>query len=161
MSEPKILTFLFPRSVSTKFSLFLLALRVLFGTLLLLHGIGKWCAYAALSETFPDPLGLGVRFSLLSAILVEVFCSIAFIFGLFYRLCMVPMIFTVGTAFFFVHRADIGAGELAFVYFAVFVAMYLSGPGMFSLDSVIGSLLRHSRKEKQAEIVPLSDVPNQ
>ena len=56
----RILRFLFPTTRYTaRASLFLLALRVLFGVLLLSHGIVKLDDFAALSEVFPDPLGLG------------------------------------------------------------------------------------------------------
>ena len=61
----RILRFLFPTTRYTaRASLFLLALRVLFGVLLLSHGIAKVDDFAALSEVFPDPLGLGSRISL-------------------------------------------------------------------------------------------------
>ena len=54
----RILRFLFPTTRYTaRASLFLLALRVLFGVLLLSHGIAKVDDFAALSEVFPDPLG--------------------------------------------------------------------------------------------------------
>ena len=65
----RILRFLFPTTRYTaRASLFLLALRVLFGVLLLSHGIAKVDDFAALSEVFPDPLGLGSRISLTLAI---------------------------------------------------------------------------------------------
>ena len=58
----RILRFLFPTTRYTaRASLFLLALRVLFGVLLLSHGIAKVDDFAALSEVFPDPVGLGSR----------------------------------------------------------------------------------------------------
>ena len=81
----RILRFLFPTTRYTaRASLFLLALRVLFGVLLLSHGIAKVDDFAALSEVFPDPLGLGSRISLTLAIFGELFCSVGFIVGAFY-----------------------------------------------------------------------------
>ena len=92
----RILRFLFPTTRYTaRASLFLLALRVLFGVLLLSHGIAKVDDFAALSEVFPDPLGLGSRISLTLAIFGELFCSVGFIVGAFYRLALIPMIFTI------------------------------------------------------------------
>ena len=42
--------FLFPaKPVGNAFSLFLLALRILFGVLLLSHGIPKWTNFSAMS----------------------------------------------------------------------------------------------------------------
>ena len=57
-------------------SLFLLALRILFGVLLLSHGIQKWTNFSAMSGSFPDPLGVGSTLSLGLAIFGEVFCSV-------------------------------------------------------------------------------------
>ncbi len=92
--------FLFPsKPEGNAFSLFLLALRILFGVLLLSHGIQKWTNFSAMSGSFPDPLGVGSTLSLGLAIFGEVFCSVGFIFGAFYRLAMIPMIFTMGMAF--------------------------------------------------------------
>ena len=74
--------FLFPaKPVGNAFSLFLLALRILFGVLLLSHGIQKWTNFSAMSESFPDPLGVGSTLSLGLAVFAEVFCSVGFIFG--------------------------------------------------------------------------------
>ena len=87
--------FLFPaKPVGNAFSLFLLALRILFGVLLLSHGIQKWTNFSVMSESFPDPLGVGSTLSLGLAVFGEVFCSVGFIFGAFYRLAMIPMVFT-------------------------------------------------------------------
>ena len=41
--------------------------------------------------------------------------------------------------FFWVHGGSVSGGELAFVYFAVFVLMYLAGPGKYSVDSLLGA----------------------
>ena len=66
--------FLFPaKPVGNAFSLFLLALRILFGVLLLSHGIQKWTNFSAMSESFPDPLGVGSTLSLGLAVFAEVF----------------------------------------------------------------------------------------
>ena len=68
--------FLFPaKPVGNAFSLFLLALRILFGVLLLSHGIQKWTNFSAMSGSFPDPLGVGSTLSLGLAFFGEVFCS--------------------------------------------------------------------------------------
>ena len=136
--------FLFPsRPEGNAFSLFLLALRILFGVLLLLHGVQKWMNFSAVSGSFPDPLGVGSTMSLGLAIFGEVFCSVGFILGAFYRLAMIPMIFTMGMAFFVIHGNDpFAVKELAFIYLVVFVLMYITGPGKFSIDHVISSALK-------------------
>lgn len=145
-----IINFLFPtKSNETKVSLFLLALRLLFGVLLMNHGIQKWSNFEELSLSFPDPLGVGSTLSLVMAIFGEVVCSVAFIIGFFYRLAMIPMTVTMIVAFFVIHANDaFGAKELAFIYLVVFVLMYIVGAGRFSVDYIIGSALHRRRKSE-------------
>ena len=135
-----IYKFLFPlKPDSAGASLFLLILRISFGLLLMNHGIQKWSNFQELSTSFPDPLGLGSPLSLA--------CSMAFIIGFLYRLAMIPMIFTMVIAFFVIHANDVFAmKELALVYLIIFVLMYISGPGKYSVDYVIGRQLKNKRK---------------
>ncbi|MBC8594480.1 DoxX family protein [Oscillospiraceae bacterium N12] len=144
-----IYRFLFPlKPDSTGASLFLLALRIFFGVLLMSHGIQKWSNFQEMSATFPDPLGVGSPLSLGLAIFGEMVCSMGFIIGLLYRLAMLPMIFTMGMAFFVIHGNDpFSVKELALVYLVVFILMYISGPGKFSVDYVLGKELRRRKKE--------------
>lgn len=119
----------------TKNSVLLLVARIIFGSLLLYHGIQKLGSFSELSSTFPDPLGIGSQLSLSLAIFGELVCSLGFIFGLLYRLAMIPMIFTMGIAFFVFHRQDpFVIKELSFNYLIVFLIMYITGPGKFTLD---------------------------
>lgn len=95
-----IYKFLFPsKPDGTAMSLLLLALRILFGVLLMSHGVQKWANFDAMSGSFPDPLEVGSQMSLILAIFGELVCSLAFIFGFLYRLAMIPMIFTMSMAF--------------------------------------------------------------
>ena len=136
-----IYNFLFPtKPNTTKTSLLLLVVRIIFGVLLMNHGIQKWSNFQELSTAFPDPLGLGSPISLGLAIFGELVCSMAFIIGFLYRLAMIPMIFTMIVAFFIVHANDAFAvKELAFIYLIVFIIMYIAGPGKFSIDHIIGN----------------------
>ena len=145
-----IYSFLFPtKSNTTKVSLLLLAVRMIFGILLMNHGIQKWSNFQEMSAVFPDPLGIGSPLSLGLAIFGELVCSMAFIIGFLYRLAMIPMIFTMIVAFFVVHANDVFAvKELAFIYLVVFILMYIAGPGKFSIDHIIGNEL--SRRKSRA-----------
>ena len=120
--------FLFPTNPNGVFiSVILLAVRIVFGILMMNHGIDKWANYQEL------------------AIFGELACSMAFIIGFLYRLAMIPMIFTMCVAFFIVHGNDpFAVKELAFVYLVVFVLMYIIGPGKFAVDRWISQSL--SRK---------------
>ena len=87
--------FLFPsKPDGAATSAILLIVRIIFGVLLMNHGIEKWSNYQELSAVFPDPLGVGSPLSLGLAIFGELACSMAFIIGFLYRLAMLPMIFT-------------------------------------------------------------------
>lgn len=119
------------------FSWFLLALRLLFGGLLLMHGIMKIIDFYVLSVSFPDPLGIGSTYSLALAIFAEAACSCAFILGLLFRLSLLPMITTMAVAFWGVHGGSISGGELAFVFLVVFILLWISGPGLFSIDKLL------------------------
>ena len=145
-----ILRFLFSdKPYTAGNSWLLLAVRIIFGGLLMSHGIAKWQNFDALSAAFPDPLGVGGGVSLALAIFGEVVCSVGFIAGLFYRLALIPMIFTMIVAFFVVHANDVFAvKELAFIYLVVFILMYIAGPGKFSIDHIIGNEL--SRRKSRA-----------
>ena len=135
--------FLFPvKPDGTFISVILLIVRVVFGVMLMNHGIDKWANYQELSAVFPDPLGIGSPLSLGLAIFGELACSMAFIIGFLYRLAMIPMIFTMCVAFFIVHADDpFAVKELAFVNLVVFVLMYIVGPGKFAVDRWISKSL--------------------
>lgn len=138
-----IIRFFFPSKPEGRdISLLLLSLRILLGVLLMTHGVQKWLNFAELSGSFPDPLGLGSSVSLGLAIFAEVICSLGFIFGAFYRLALIPMIFTMGMAFFVIHANDpFAVKELAFVYLVIFVIMYITGPGKYALDRFVAKAL--------------------
>ncbi len=134
--------FLFPNydNANTAYSLFLLFARIIFGGFFLLHGIEKMINYDQLSAIFPDPLGTGHEISLMLAIFAELFCSLAFICGFLYRLALLPMIFTMGMAFFKIHAADpFAVKEPALIYMLVFIFLYITGPGKYALDYFISN----------------------
>lgn len=143
-----IYSILFPEKPKGKsFSLMLLVLRILFGLLLMSHGVQKWAQFDIMRTVFPDPIGFGSQFSLVLAIFAELFCSIFFIVGLFYRLVLIPMMITLGIAFFVIHNGSITlGGELAFIYLAVFIILYVTGPGKFSIDYFISQSIAHNNR---------------
>ena len=137
------LAFLFPyQPLPRRYNVALLVMRLLFGGLLMWHGVSKILAIDELSASFPDPIGLGGRLSLYLVIFVEVVCSVAVIFGAFYRLALIPIIVAMAVAMFVVHRGDaFAAKELALIFFVVFVLMFVMGAGAYSLDNIIAKRL--------------------
>lgn len=133
--------FLFPTYYDDNraYSALLLVVRVFFGILFLTHGYGKLMAHASMADLFADPFGIGHTLSFWMVVFAEVVCSFALIFGLLQRIVLIPMIFTMCTAFFIVHAPDAFAQkELAFVYLIVFAILYITGPGKYSFDAAIG-----------------------
>lgn len=113
----------------------LLLLRVAIGCFMLVHGWQKLIAFSEISDTFPDPIGIGSRLSLISAIGAEVGCSLLLVVGLKTRLAAIPLAFTMVVALFVVHAADPWQKkELAAVYLSVYSVLVCTGAGQFSLD---------------------------
>jgi putative oxidoreductase len=64
------------------------------------------------------------------------------VLGLFTRVAALGAAATMGTAFWFAHKARLtgeGNGELAFVYLGVYLALFVAGGGKFSLDAKMGA----------------------
>ena len=137
-----IKAFLFPTyyDESRAYSVLLLVVRIFFGILFLIHGYDKLMAHSSMSDLFADPFGLGPTLSYWMVVFAEVVCSFALIFGILQRIVLIPMIFTMCTAFFIIHGSDAFATkELSFVYLIVFAILYITGPGQYSFDALIGN----------------------
>lgn len=145
-----IYNLLFPQKpYTTKVSLLLLAVRIIFGLLLLSHGIDKWTHFQEYSSVFNDPLGVGSSVSLGLSVFAELVCSLGFIFGVLYRLALIPMIFNMSVAFFVIHGGDpFAVKELALVYLVVFVLMLIAGPGKFAIDNIFVKMFVKNKKRQ-------------
>ena len=142
--------FLFPKYCSERVvSVILLAVRVSFGVLFFVHGVDKMMNFSTLSETFPSVLGFGSYMSLMVAIFCEFCCSLFLIAGLLQRLVLIPMIISMGVAFFDVHDALLPGGELALIYFIVFIILFFTGPGRYSIDYLLDKKLTKYRKSDE------------
>ena len=150
-----LFTFLFPLKLYPhSVSLMLLVVRVMFGALLMWHGMTKIVNVESVAENFPNPLGLGPRLSFYLVVFAEVICSAAVIMGAFYRLALIPIIFAMGVALFVVHHGQpFAAKELALIYFVIFVLLYYMGAGAYSLDNIIAKRLDSARLAKVDEVV--------
>ena len=117
----------------------LLILRLFFGvSIALAHGWPKLQRFGDIHTTFPDPLGVGSSASLVLAIFAELVCAIAVAAGLLFRLSLVPLVITMFVAVFIIHGQDpFQKQELALAYLAAYVALFLAGPGRYTLDVVM------------------------
>jgi putative oxidoreductase len=117
-----------------------LAMRFAFGGFMLYaHGWGKLQRLTGGGEIrFPDPLGVGATTSLALAAGAEVFCAAFVVLGLFTRLNLIPLAFTMVIAAFVQHGSDPFADkEMALLYLVAYLAMIGSGPGDWTLQRVI------------------------
>ena len=130
--------FLFPKWFRGKgVSFLILVMRVSFGILFFIHGFDKMMNFNSIVATYPNVLGFGSYMSLMVSIFCEFCCSLFLIAGLLVRLITIPMIVAMGVAFFDVHDAMLPEGELALIYFIVFIILFVVGSGRFSIDYLL------------------------
>lgn len=138
--------FLFPQYFRGKgVSLVLLIIRCFFGVLFFMHGLDKMSNFNDLTYTFPSILGLGSYMTLMLAIFSEFACSLFLMAGCITRIILIPMIISMAVAFFDIHDAIMPEGELALIYFIVFICLFLTGPGRYSVDYLIDMKLKKSK----------------
>ena len=138
--------FLFPQSFrGNGVSLLILALRLFFGILFFTHGLDKLANFNELLPKFPDVLGFGSYMSLMVSIFCEFCCSLFLIAGLLVRLTVIPMMIAMAVAFFDVHDGMFPEGELALIYLIMFIILYITGPGKFSIDYLIDKKIQKDR----------------
>ena len=138
--------FLFPQSFrGNGVSLLILALRLFFGILFFTHGLDKLANFNELLPNFPDVLGFGSYMSLMVSIFCELCCSLFLIAGLLVRLTVIPMMIAMAVAFFDVHDGMFPEGELALIYLIMFIILYITGPGKFSIDYLIDKKIQKDR----------------
>lgn len=116
----------------------LLLLRIAAGGAMLTHGVPKLMKALGGDTQFGDPIGIGPEITLYLAIFAEVVCAALIIVGLLTRLALIPLVITMLVAFFLVHAADpFGIKEMAFIYLSIFITLFFTGPGKYSIDRVI------------------------
>ncbi len=115
-----------------------LLLRLGAGAVMLTHGLPKLQKIMAGDFTFADPIGFGPVVSLLLAAFAEGICSIFLMLGLWSRLSALMLSFTMATAYFVYHSADpFGTKEPAMLFLIIFVVLFFTGGGKYSLDKKI------------------------
>lgn len=124
-----------------------LLLRLVIGFAMLSHGIPKIFSFEELALTFPDPIGLGSRLSLLLAICAEVTCSILLIMGLFTRIAALTLIFNMSVIVFVVFNASaFSAKEIGVLYLIIYIAIFTLSAGKYSLDHLLYKKLWNKSK---------------
>ena len=140
--------FIFPQYCREKLVSFLiLAVRLFFGVLFFVPGLDKLMNFSVLSETYPSFFGLGSYMTLMLAVFSEFCCSLCLIAGLLERIMVLPMIVAMGVAFFDVHDAMMPEGELSLIYLVMFIILFFTGPGRYSLDYLIDMKFNEINKQ--------------
>ncbi len=138
-------------------SIGLFLLRAGVGGFMLVHGWGK--LQMLLDKQYDqmgDPIGLGKELSLIGVTAAEFGCAALVVLGLGTRLAALPVVFAMGVAAFVAHGSDPwtmgegaklfmsgaskswGSKEPALLFLIPFLALVFTGPGLISLDALIG-----------------------
>lgn len=113
----------------------LLLLRIIAAGAMLTHGYPKFLRILSGNFKFGDPIGLGPELSLILVTFAEFLCSIFLIIGLKTRISAFFLIFTMGVACFVAHGDDpFSKQELPLLYFSIFLTIFLTGGGKYSLE---------------------------
>lgn len=124
----------------------LFAVRVFIGFAMLSHGFPKLQMLLAGGKIeFYDFIGLGPLVTLVLTVIAEFACSILLILGLFTRVSLGFLIFTMVVAAFMVHGADpFEKKEMSLIYLSVYLLLMAVGAGKISVDHMIEKRKRAS-----------------
>ncbi|HCN50876.1 MAG TPA: DoxX family protein [Chryseobacterium sp.] len=116
-----------------------LAVRVFIGFAMLSHGFPKLQMLLAGGKIeFFDFMGMGPQISLILTVFAEFVCSILLILGLFTRVSLGFLIFTMAMAAFVVHGSDaFDKREMSLIYLSVYLLLMVIGAGKVSVDHMI------------------------
>ena len=120
----------------------LLFLRVAIGlNLFLKHGYEKLFHFSRMAPTFSDPLHLGSTPSLILAMISDGICSVLIIAGLgtrwaaLYSFLVIFVAWSARDHFLYFGHLVADHGELSVLYLVALVAIFLAGPGRYSIDA--------------------------
>lgn len=117
----------------------LLLLQVAASCFMLTHAWPKFSQLLAGREIrFGDPIGIGATASLVLAVFAESFCSVlvTIVFGT--RLATIPLMVTMCVAGFIgMGDAPFTRKELALLYLVIYIFLFISGAGKYSVDEMI------------------------
>jgi putative oxidoreductase len=134
------------------FDLTMLILRISAGLqLALFHGLQKLQRFSELAVTWPDPLGIGHKRSLIATVAAEFFCGLLLVLGLGGRVAGFAIAFTMSVAAFVQLKGEPWQKrELAILYLSAGLTLLVLGPGRLSLDRLILKRLRKGGSRKAA-----------
>ncbi len=115
-------------------------------TMIILHGLPKLEKLMAGGEIqFYNFMGMGAKFTLIIAILLELIGAFLIMIGLFTRAASLFLMIIMAVAAFGFHYADpFSVKESSLLFLSIFTLIFAFGPRQFSIDSMI-SKRRESR----------------
>lgn len=125
----------------------LLLIRIIIGLLMAFYGYEKLIHFETMAASDfwaknVNFLGFTGKIPLALTIFAEFFCSLLLIIGLLSRLALIPLLICMGfiivaiMQFSVLNSGDNGYEfNTAFVYFIIYLALFFTGPGKYSLDS--------------------------
>lgn len=124
---------------ATAFNISFLLLRLILGlTMCVNYGYGKLVHFADKKDSFINLFGIGSTTTLALVVFAEFFCAIFIVLGLFTRFSVIPLIISMGYAFFIIGNGNLfDKGDVSVLYLTGFVAILLCGPGKLSVDGMI------------------------
>lgn len=127
----------------------LLLIRIIIGVLMAFYGYEKLIHFQemAASDFWAKNvsfLGFKGAFPLALTVFAEFFCSLLLILGLFTRISLLPLLFCMAYIFIVIFPFSIiSSGDngmeinTAFFYFIVYLSLFFTGPGKYSLDYML------------------------
>ncbi len=105
------------------------------GMMLWQHGWPKLLNFTDRMDSFADPIGLGSTISLTLITLAESVCALLVALGLWTRFTTIPLIIGMAVIAFVVKGGEpFGEKEMALLYLAAYLGIFLTGSGRYSLD---------------------------
>lgn len=125
----------------------LLLIRIIIGLLMAFYGYEKLIHFETMAASDfwaknVNFLGFTGKVPLALTIFAELFCSLLLLIGLFTRLALLPLLICMGfiivaiMQFSVLNSGDNGYEfNTAFVYFIIYLALFFTGSGKYSLDN--------------------------
>lgn len=111
------------------------------GLMLFFHGWEKLVTAPRQFHTFPNLIGIGSELSYVLVVWLEVFGALLIAVGLFTRWHALGLATTMFIAWLLWHERRFtgkNAGELPFAYMSVYLLLFCTGAGKYSLDHLLG-----------------------
>ena len=125
----------------------ILFLRFFVGFMMLTHAIDKIENFGVIAEGFPTPFGLNSWVALSLITVIEFVGSFMIIAGIFTRIASLVLALSMITAAFFTFDIFVfSESELALMYLGVYITLFITGGGGYSMDKFINRFFRTKKR---------------